>query len=122
MESYTVNEYFWLGVGLGGQLLFGLRVANQWWISERAGKCVVPALYWSFGLSGGICLIAYGIYRLDPVILVGQLFGSVISYRNMVLSRSEKSRFDKNLRNPQPEEELWPNMPASGWHPKHSPS
>lgn len=91
MASITGHELFWLGVGLGGQLLFSLRVANQWWASERSGKCVVPMVYWIFGLCGGLCLIAYGCYRQDPVILIGQIFGSFVSYRNLILSRRADS-------------------------------
>jgi len=83
------GNFFWLGVGLGGQLLFSLRVAIQWWISERTGRCVVPTVYWVFGFCGGLCLLAYGWYRRDPVILVGQLFGSMVSIRNLMLSRVE---------------------------------
>lgn len=83
------TELLWLAVGLGGQLLFALRVLIQWWTSEKAGRSVVPAAYWGLGLLGACCLLVYGCYRRDPVIILGQLFGSLVSCRNLVLLRRE---------------------------------
>lgn len=106
-EAVSANELFWLGVGLGGQLLFSLRVATQWWISERSGKCVVPMVYWMFGLCGGVCLMAYGCYRRDPVILLGQLFGSLVSYRNLMLSLRDPVGNERGNRKSISNGELW---------------
>jgi len=105
--AYSEYELFWLGVGLGGQLLFSLRVATQWWISERSGKCVVPVVYWVFGLCGGLCLFAYGWYRRDPVILLGQLFGTLVSFRNLMLSRRDIAEKETRERKSLPDRALW---------------
>jgi len=35
-------------------------------------------------------LLAYAIYRLDPVFIAGQLFGFVIYARNLMLIRGER--------------------------------
>ena len=86
----TTDELFWLGVGMAGQFLFSVRVLSQWWASEKQGKCVVPAMYWVFGLCGGICLLAYGCYRRDPVILLGQICGSMVSSRNLMFVFQER--------------------------------
>jgi len=51
----------------------------------------VPSAFWWFSIGGGICLLAYALYRRDPVFIVGQSAGLVVYARNMVLRRREKA-------------------------------
>lgn len=49
-EGRTAEEaqqaWFWIGVGLAGQLLFAGRVLVQWAATEIRRKSVVPAVFW----------------------------------------------------------------------------
>ena len=78
----TWNEVTWLAVGIVGQLLFSMRWILQWMASERARASVMPATFWYFSLIGGLMVLAYGIYRLEPVIILGQ-FGVLVYARNI---------------------------------------
>lgn len=82
-------DAIWVMVGLLGQLMFTARFLVQWLASERAGRSVVPVAFWYFSLLGGLIVLAYGIHKMDPVIIVGQLPGTVIYSRNLWLIRSE---------------------------------
>jgi lipid-A-disaccharide synthase-like uncharacterized protein len=80
-------EHVWLGVGLLGQGLFSARFLVQWIASERRGRSVVPVAFWYFSLAGGLTLLAYAIYRLDPVFMIGQFSGLFVYARNLYLIR-----------------------------------
>lgn len=84
------SELFWLGLGFLGQSLFSLRFLVQWWASERRKESVVPLAFWYFSLAGGAVLLAYAIYRADPVFIAGQLAGLAIYARNLHLISSAR--------------------------------
>ncbi len=73
----------WLGIGLLGQACFSARFLVQWIVSERAKKSIVPRPFWFFSVGGGLTLLAYAIYRLDPVFILGQGAGLVVYARNL---------------------------------------
>ncbi len=85
----TATDAAWLIAGLLGQLMFTARFVVQWLASERAGKSVVPVAFWYFSIAGGVIVLAYGIHKLEPIIIVGQLPGVVIYSRNLWLIRRE---------------------------------
>ena len=80
--AMSTSDHIWLGIGLAGQSLFVLRWFIQWLASERAGRLVVPDLFWYASLVGGLLVLAYGIQKPDPVIVLGQ-FGITIYARNL---------------------------------------
>jgi lipid-A-disaccharide synthase-like uncharacterized protein len=80
-------EHVWLGVGLLGQSLFSARFLVQWIASERRRRSVVPVAFWYFSLAGGLILLAYATYRLDPVFIIGQLSGIFVYTRNLYFIR-----------------------------------
>jgi lipid-A-disaccharide synthase-like uncharacterized protein len=80
----------WLVIGFLGQALFTMRFLVQWWRSERAGRSVVPIEFWHLSLAGGLLLLAYAIYRRDPVFILGQSFGAVVYLRNLELIRRSR--------------------------------
>ena len=82
----------WLAVGLIGQALFSARFVVQWLASERAGRSVIPHLFWYFSLAGGLTLLAYALYRQDPVFVIGQATGAFIYSRNLWLIAAERAR------------------------------
>ena len=77
------TEQMWLGIGLLGQAFFSARFLVQWIASEHAKKSVVPRGFWFFSVGGGMTLLAYAIYRLDPVFIIGQGAGLFVYARNL---------------------------------------
>jgi lipid-A-disaccharide synthase-like uncharacterized protein len=75
----------WLIIGFIGQALFSMRFIVQWIASERKGESVIPTLFWYFSLAGGLTLLAYAIYKQDPVFILGQSAGAFIYIRNLNL-------------------------------------
>lgn len=88
VDSWT--EFWWVAFGLLGQLMFTGRFLVQWIASERAKKSVVPVIFWYFSMAGGLILLAYAIYRKDPVFVLGQSLGVFIYARNLWLIRRER--------------------------------
>jgi lipid-A-disaccharide synthase-like uncharacterized protein len=78
-------EKFWLILGFSAQALFSFRFIVQWIASEKAGKSVVPVLFWYLSIFGSALLLVYAIYRKDPVFILGQSTGVFIYIRNLHL-------------------------------------
>lgn len=77
------TEQVWLAIGLLGQALFSARFLVQWIASERRRRSVVPRAFWYFSVGGGLTLLAYAIYRRDPVFIIGQGAGVFVYARNL---------------------------------------
>lgn len=75
----------WLGIGFLGQLLFTSRFLVQWIASERQRSSVIPLAFWWLSLAGGVTLLAYALWRRDPVFILGQATGLFIYLRNLML-------------------------------------
>jgi len=84
------GDVVWLAVGLLGQTMFMMRFVVQWLHSERHQKSVIPVSFWYLSLVGGLTVLAYGIHRAEPVIILGQLPGTFVYARNLMLIRREK--------------------------------
>jgi lipid-A-disaccharide synthase-like uncharacterized protein len=91
-EVFVAKFDFWLAFGLGAQMMFTARFLVQWITSEVMGKSVVPMAFWFFSIAGGLMTLAYGLVKREPVIIVGQLFGTIVYTRNIMLIFKEKSR------------------------------
>jgi lipid-A-disaccharide synthase-like uncharacterized protein len=89
-EVFVTKLDWWVLVGFIAQGLFTMRFAVQWIASERAGRSVVPLAFWWFSISGGILLLAYALYRRDPVFIAGQAFGVFVYLRNVALVLRER--------------------------------
>jgi lipid-A-disaccharide synthase-like uncharacterized protein len=74
---------FWLIFGFIGQLMFTMRFVVQWIASERKKESVMPVSFWYFSLGGGLIVLAYAIYRMDPVFILAYLPGNFIYLRNL---------------------------------------
>ncbi len=81
---------FWLVLGLVGQGVFASRFLIQWLASERARKSIIPTPFWHLSIAGSFILLAYAIYRKDPVFILGQAAGIFIYGRNLALLDREK--------------------------------
>ena len=77
------TDQLWLAIGLLGQAFFSARFFVQWLASERRKRSVVPRAFWYFSLGGGLTLLAYAIYRRDPVFIIGQGAGLFVYARNL---------------------------------------
>jgi lipid-A-disaccharide synthase-like uncharacterized protein len=92
MLSQTIAFFTdpWNVIGLLGQTLFASRFIVQWFKSEVAGRSVIPVAFWYCSLGGGITLLAYAIYRDEPVFIAGQAGGLVVYVRNLYLIARER--------------------------------
>ena len=84
------RELVWIAVGLLAQFLFSMRFVVQWLATEKARASIVPETFWYFSLGGGIMLLAYAVYRMDPVFILGQAAGLGIYARNIHFIRLAK--------------------------------
>jgi len=84
-------ELVFLIIGFTGQGLFASRFVVQWIYSEKKGMSSIPVIFWYLSIFGGLGLLTYAIFRKDPVIISGQLFGIFIYLRNLILIYREKN-------------------------------
>ena len=85
------TEAAWLALGFAGQALFTMRFLVQWFQTERRRESVIPVAFWYFSIAGGLTLLAYAIYRKDPVFMLGQAGGLVVYMRNLYFIRMKHS-------------------------------
>jgi lipid-A-disaccharide synthase-like uncharacterized protein len=71
--------------GIIGQCIFTFRFVYQWLYSEKRKQSVLPIGFWIISITGSIMVLSYAIFRKDPVLFVGQLFGVVVYSRNILL-------------------------------------
>ena len=82
------TSYQQLGIfalGALAQVLFGIRVFVQWWISEKAKKVTSPDLFWFTSLVASALFMLYGALRSDLVIVFWQVVSYAIYLRNLQL-------------------------------------
>jgi len=84
-SQYSNIEVVFLVIGFTGQGLFASRFVIQWIYSEKKGESVIPLAFWYLSIFGGLGLLTYAIFRKDPVIITGQIFGIFIYLRNIYL-------------------------------------
>lgn len=72
--------------GSAGQVIFTLRFIYQWYYSYRRHESILPVWFWIISLVGCSIIVSYGIFRLDPVLILGQSVGFITYSRNIVLS------------------------------------
>jgi lipid-A-disaccharide synthase-like uncharacterized protein len=88
-------EILFLVIGFVGQGLFASRFIFQWLHSEKKGESSIPLIFWYLSIFGGLGLLTYAIFRKDPVIIVGQLFGILIYLRNLFLIYNSNNNIEK---------------------------
>ena len=81
----------WLVIfGSAGQVIFTLRFVYQWFYSHKRHESILPAGFWIISLIGSGVIVAYGIFRKDPVLSLGQSFGFVAYVRNLMIGLKRK--------------------------------
>ena len=91
-EVFVAKFQWWVLLGYVAQILFTMRFLVQWIASERKKESVIPVSFWFFSIGGGVTLLVYAIYRLDPVFILGQGAGLFVYLRNLYLIRRKQSR------------------------------
>lgn len=97
-ESFFNNRDIpvWLVVfGSVGQVMFTLRFVYQFAFSHHWHTSVLPRGFWIISIVGSGMIIIYGIIRLDPVLILGQMFGFVVYIRNLILGSGKKEYSDE---------------------------
>jgi len=86
----------WHVVGVSGAVIFFGRFYIQWFVSERAGRSVVPAVFWYMSGIGSVELLLYGVvYLHSPVAALSYGFNSVVYARNLVHIWNEKGTLSR---------------------------
>ncbi|WP_426492015.1 lipid-A-disaccharide synthase N-terminal domain-containing protein [Hymenobacter sp. 102] len=81
-----------LALGAVGQTIFLLRFVYQWLYSERKGESTLPLSFWVISFVGSVLILVYAFLRWDAVLIIGNVFGTVVYARNIVLLRRELRR------------------------------
>ena len=89
-DVFIVRLDWWVLLGFIAQAFFTARFVVQWIASERAGRSVVPLAFWLLSIGGGVLLLAYALYRRDPVFIAGQSFGVFVYLRNLYFVLRER--------------------------------
>lgn len=95
VRNFFLNEKvpLWLLVfGSMGQIIFTLRFVYQWAYSFHYKESLLPAGFWIISLVGSLAIVVYGIFRLDPVLVLGQSVGFVAYGRNLVIGHRNTSK------------------------------
>lgn len=90
ITTFLQNESVpvWLLIfGTAGQLIFTLRFVYQLIYSYRKRESLLPLGFWIISVSGSAVIIAYGIIRRDPILLLGQVPGIITYLRNIALHK-----------------------------------
>lgn len=78
--------------GSVGQVLFTFRFVYQWIYSLHHRRSALPIGFWIISLLGSSIIIAYGIFRQDPVLILGQSVGFVAYIRNIMIGMRTEPR------------------------------
>jgi lipid-A-disaccharide synthase-like uncharacterized protein len=81
----------WYVIGFLGQAFFFSRFLVQWLVSEAKKQSTMPVAFWYLSVLGGLLLLAYAIFRHDPVFILGQSLGQVVYVRNLILIRKRRA-------------------------------
>ena len=95
-QSLSNTEIFFLIIGFIGQAIFASRFIIQWLYSENKGESTIPIIFWYLSIFGGFGLLTYAIFRKDPVIITGQLFGIFIYLRNLILIYKKRRKNEQD--------------------------
>ncbi len=93
VEQFFLNENIPLCLllfGSMGQIIFTLRFVYQWVYSMKKNESLLPLGFWLISLTGSLIIVAYALYRRDPVLILGQSTGLVVYCRNIYLLRRER--------------------------------
>jgi len=76
--------------GGAGQVVFNFRFVYQLIRMERKKESILPLGFWVISIAGSFMVLSYAVFRRDPVLFIGQLFGFIVYTRNIVLFLRER--------------------------------
>lgn len=76
-----------IAIGGVGQLMLNVRFIYQWYYSERAKTSILPLGFWVISTIASVMILAYAVYRVDPVLLVAQGMGIFVYARNIFINQ-----------------------------------
>lgn len=83
----------WKLIGYLGVALFAGRWFVQLWASRRAGRSVLPAMFWYMSITGSLLLLAYFTFgKNDSVGILSNLFPFAVALYNLYLQRRTAGR------------------------------
>ena len=94
VDKFFFNDKIplWLLIyGSLGQIIFTLRFIYQWIYSKRKDESLLPVGFWIISLVGSLIIVSYAVYRLDPVLILGQSTGILAYSRNIYLCCKAKA-------------------------------
>jgi lipid-A-disaccharide synthase-like uncharacterized protein len=92
VDNLLNNELIpdWLLIlGIVAQVIFTLRFVYQWIYSEKQKQSSLPLGFWMLSLLGSILIFTYAIFRVDPILIAGHVFGMITYVRNIMLLRNQ---------------------------------
>ena len=98
----------WKLIGYGGVFMFTSRWFVQVWASKKAGRPVVPRLFWFLSMAGSLMCLMYFIFgKNDSVGVLAYLFPSAISAYNLYLDLTHQKNSDRptSTDSPRPPED-----------------
>ena len=81
-KDISITLLLW---GITGQVVFTFRFVLQWLYSEKRKQSLLPIEFWLVSILGSLMVLSYAIVRRDPVLIIGQVFGFVVYFRNTQL-------------------------------------
>ncbi len=99
-DKQSATELTWLAIGFLAQAMFMMRFVIQWVASEKVKRSIVPETFWYFSMGGGLMLLAYSVWRMDPVYILGQALGTVIYARNIYFIWTHKQASGESAAEP----------------------
>lgn len=76
-------------LGFLSSFVFGGRFLVQWAASEKAGRTVVPTLFWQLSLLGNLLLLIHSMIQFQLHLCLFQAINGVISWRNLDLLQNK---------------------------------
>jgi len=89
-EIFGLSWSYLIVFGLFGNAAFFSRFFVQWIHSERAGRSVIPKLFWHLSIVGSLILLVYFLLRKDPIGILAYLPNAFVYMRNLQLVKREE--------------------------------
>ncbi len=87
----------WELIGYLGTGIFGVRFFAQWIASERAGRSVVPKVFWHLSIAGSLLMLAFALHIAGEVgwtkglpLVLAYAPNALIYVRNLMLIERER--------------------------------
>jgi lipid-A-disaccharide synthase-like uncharacterized protein len=77
----------WEMFAITGNIAFASRFFVQWIASERAGRTVIPMLFWWLSIIGTIILLIYFVHMKNIPGVLGFMFNLIPYIRNIMLTK-----------------------------------